>query len=111
MEIYQLRPDLIPDYMRKTPPSQAEFERIKEENRRGWRREEATLEYLDARLHRSVKLLSSCTSSVRELELNPQRNVRRIAEAMVEVFEIQNEIYKLRPDLMPHYLKKPPDAE
>ncbi len=70
---------------------------------------EVSLEYLDARLRRSVKLLDSCTSLIRDLELNPKRNIRRIAEAMVEVFEIQNEIYKLRPDLMPDYLKKPPD--
>ncbi len=108
-EIYQLRPDIMPSYMGRTPPSQVEFERIKEENRRGWRRKEATLEYLDARLRQATRLLDICATSIVDLKLGPEKGLRRIAEAMLEVFDIQNEIYKLRPDLMPDFLKEPPD--
>lgn len=64
-----------------------------------------SIEDLDKRLRRSSKLLDACATAIRDLELNSEDNIRRIGEALASIFEIQNQIYELRPDLTPGYLK------
>ena len=67
----------------------------------------ATLDELDAQLRTAAKLLDGGASIIRDVGLNSQTNIRRIAEALVLVFEIQQEIYAVRPDLSPDFLKPP----
>lgn len=67
----------------------------------------ATLEELDAQLRTAATLLDGSASVIRDLGVNPHANTRKIAEALVLVFEIQQEIYALRPDLSPDFLKPP----
>jgi hypothetical protein len=46
-----------------------------------------------------------------DVGLQPHKNTRRIAQALCKIFEIENQIYKLRPELKPVYpgpnLKQP----
>ena len=71
---------------------------------------EISLDYLDYRLHKATKILDSCARLIRDLDFNRHQNIRRIGEALASAFYIQKEIYELRPDLMPDFLKKPPDS-
>ncbi len=66
----------------------------------------ATLDELNARLEHSATLLSGSTRATRELGLDPTANVRRIGEALACIFEIQKQIFELRPDLTPESLKR-----
>ena len=66
---------------------------------------EITLDYLDYSLCRASRLLDNCACLARDLEFNSKENIKRIAEALVQIFDIQNEIYDARPDLMPEWLK------
>lgn len=66
----------------------------------------ASLEELENLLGEASSLLDKAAGEIRDLGLEPGRNVRRISEAIVLVSEIRNEIYTRRPDLMPEYLKR-----
>jgi hypothetical protein len=72
---------------------------------------EVSLEYLDYRLSRASRLLDECAKLIRDLELNPQYNITKIAEALTRIFEIRSQIYDQRPDLMPDFLKKRPSSK
>ncbi len=67
-------------------------------------KKEVSLDRLDRQLTRSAKMLGDCTALIRDLDLEADRNMRRIGEALVRIFEIQGQIYELRPDLTPKYL-------
>lgn len=67
----------------------------------------ATLDELEAQLRTVAQMLDGSASVIRDLDLNSPTNIRRIAEALVLVFEIQREIYAVRPDLAPDFLKTP----
>ena len=73
-------------------------------------RREASLEYLDKRLHKASKLLEGCAELIRDLDLNKHENIRRIGEALMRIFDVQREIYQERPDLTPDNLKEPPQG-
>ena len=47
------------------------------------------------------------SATLRDLGLEPEKNVRRIGEALVLVSEIRNEIYNRRPDLIPPHSGSP----
>ena len=66
----------------------------------------ASFDALENLLDQASKLLDKAADQIRDLELNPQRNVRRIGEAIVLASEIRNEMYERRPDLKPDYLKQ-----
>ncbi len=66
----------------------------------------ASLDELEHLLKEASCLLDNAAKEVRDLGLEPEKNVRRIGEALVLVSEIRNEIYNRRPDLIPEYLKK-----
>ena len=66
----------------------------------------ASFDELEKLLGQAFKLLDKAAEQIRDLELNPQRNIRRIGEAIVLAAEIRNEMYEHRPDLKPDYLKQ-----
>lgn len=65
----------------------------------------ASLDELNAQLQRAVDLLDGAAGMIRDLGLDPQVNIRRIGEALASVFEIRQEIYHRRPDLVPEWLR------
>jgi hypothetical protein len=69
-------------------------------------KKEVSLDYLDRQLTKSVRMLDYCARLVHDLDFNRQENMRKIADALVLIFEIQNQIYEQRPDLTPEHLKK-----
>jgi len=69
-------------------------------------KKEVSLDRLDRQLTRSARMLDDCAGLVRDLELNPKENIRKIGEALVKVFEIHGQIYEKRLDLTPEHLKK-----
>ena len=71
---------------------------------------EISLEELDKRLRRATRLLDDCAATLRDLDFNAHQNIKRVGDALVQIFAIQDEIYQIRPDLMPDFLKKPLDS-
>jgi len=68
----------------------------------------ATLESINRLLSVGATLLDHTAAEIRDAKLEPvHENIERIGKALAEVFEIQNQIYKLKPELTPEYLKKP----
>src|SRR5919108_338288 len=74
-------------------------------------RDEPSLDSLNAELARASKMLNRCANVMKERDLLPRTNIRHIAEALVAIFEIQNDIYAQRPDLTPKHLDPPPVNE
>ena len=68
--------------------------------------EQPSLDSLNALLSEPAKLLDQSAGQIRDTGLNPEENIRKIAEALAEIFEVQMQIFQLRPDLTPDYLKK-----
>jgi DNA-binding ferritin-like protein len=66
----------------------------------------ATYEKLEELLAGASRLLDQAAEQVRDLGLHPDRNIRKIGEAIVLTSEIRKEVYDQRPDLMPDYLKE-----
>ena len=66
----------------------------------------ASWEELENLLREASNLLDKAAAEILDLGLDPERNVRRIGEAIVLAAEIRNEIYIQRQDLMPEYLRK-----
>jgi hypothetical protein len=68
--------------------------------------EQSSLDSLNALLSEAAKLLDQSAGQIRDTGLNPEENIRKIAEALAEIFEVRMQIFQLRPDLTPDYLKK-----
>ncbi len=67
-----------------------------------------TIDSINNLLEESRRLLNEAAGQIRDLPLDPQKpNIRHIGNALVEITEIQIQIYALRPDLEPFYLKGP----
>ena len=66
----------------------------------------ASLDELENLLKEASRLLDKAAAEIRDIGLEPEKNVRRIGEAIVLASEIRNEIYNRRPDLIPEYFKK-----
>jgi len=67
----------------------------------------ATLEELDATLRVASGLLDTAAVQLRDLALpSTTDHVRSIAEALARIFDVQNAIYKLRPDLRSAFLSE-----
>jgi hypothetical protein len=64
-----------------------------------------SLDRLDWLLAVAAKVADRAAKEVRDVDLNRQVNIRRVGEALGHLFEIRNEIYRERPDLMPEFLK------
>lgn len=66
----------------------------------------ASLEQLNNLLSQAADLLDEAGNQVRDLQVNSEENLRKIGEALVNIFEIRMQIFKQRPDLTPDYLKE-----
>ena len=66
----------------------------------------ASLDELENLLKEASRLLDKAAAEIRDIGLEPEKNVRRIGEAIVLASEIRNEICNRRPDLIPEYFKK-----
>jgi hypothetical protein len=65
---------------------------------------ENSFEDLDKMLTSAASTLDVAAAAIRDLDLAPETNVKRIGEALVSIFQIQHEIYAMRPDLRPDFL-------
>jgi hypothetical protein len=63
-------------------------------------------ESLNELLNEAASKLDRAANMVRDLNLSPENNIRKIGEALANVYEIQHQIYALRPDLKPDFLKE-----
>ena len=61
---------------------------------------------LDSLLTEIGRKLDEAPDLIRALDFDPEKNVRSVGEALVLVFGIQHEIYKVQPELEPDFLKK-----
>lgn len=78
------------------------------------KQDKPTLEQLDNELKQASKILDNCAYLIRNIPLEPtSTNIKNIGYALSYIFDIQNEIYKLKPELTPQYLldKKPKKGE
>lgn len=67
----------------------------------------ATPESIHRLLSVAASLLDHAATEIRDAKIEPVReNIERVGKALVEVFEIQQQIYLLRPELTPEYLKQ-----
>jgi hypothetical protein len=67
-----------------------------------------TLTRINRKLSKAAELLDSAARDLRDVGLSPRENIRKIASALMEVFEIQLQIYRREPALAPAYVKKSP---
>ena len=63
-----------------------------------------SLERLSFTLKTSAYLLDSAAGQIRDAALSPTKeHIHKIGEALVAIFEIQQAIYKIKPELEPKY--------
>lgn len=68
----------------------------------------ASLESIHQLLAVAARLLDSAASEIRDAKLEPVReNIGQIGQILAGIFEIEQKIYALRPDLEPAYLSEP----
>lgn len=63
------------------------------------------LRELDSILNRGTRLIDSAAKLVVPAGMH-KKNVRKLGEALVRVFDVQQEIYDRQPELLPEFLKK-----
>jgi len=69
----------------------------------------ATLESINEKLRVAAEHLDQAAKETRDLPLEPpKQHIRAIGEALVNVFQIQHEIYRLRPEMQPADLREEP---
>jgi heme-degrading monooxygenase HmoA len=60
------------------------------------------LESLHARLDSAAMLLDVAAGEIRDIPLEPAKpSIRRVGEALGQIFDIQREIYRFKPELIP----------
>jgi len=52
-----------------------------------------------------TKLLDKAAHQIRDNQFNTDKNLSKIGHAIANISEIRVQIYQIRPDLMPDYLK------
>lgn len=62
------------------------------------------VEGVNRKLRRAVANLNAAAGDIRDANLHPKRNIRRVGEALMTIFAILDDVYRSRPDLLPHYL-------
>lgn len=60
---------------------------------------------LNKNLTDASNLLGVSAENFRDVDFNKSENLKRIETALTYIFEIRHEIYKVRPDLKPDFLK------
>src|SRR5438874_5328292 len=69
-----------------------------------------TLDELDTQLVAATHLLDLAAATIRDCPLQPtSEHIRRIGEALAQVFDIQRAAYEKRPDLKPAVLRDTSD--
>jgi len=67
----------------------------------------ASLESINEKLRVAAEMLDQAASEIRDLPLDPaKKHIGGIGEALGNIFQIQHEIYRLRPELQPDFLKE-----
>jgi len=73
------------------------------------KKKKASLNSLDELLSRAAKLLERAAGQIRDLPLEPTgKNIKLIGKSLANIFDIQQLIYEIKPELTPEYLKKVP---
>lgn len=68
----------------------------------------ATAESINHCLTVAAKLLDQAAAEIRDAKLEPvHENIGRIGKALVEIFELQGQIYEVAPELKPACLSTP----
>jgi hypothetical protein len=65
-----------------------------------------SLTSINRKLAKAAEMLNAAAGDLRDVGLSPRENIRKIASALVEVFEVQHQIYRREPTLAPAYMKK-----
>ena len=65
----------------------------------------AKLDNIHAKLIEASKLLDEAAREMRDASGMPSEQVAKVGAAIAEVMLVRHQIYILRPDLMPGYLK------
>jgi hypothetical protein len=65
----------------------------------------AKLDNIHTRLLEASKLLDETAAEMRDGSGMPAEQIARVGSAMAELMMVRHQIYVLRPDLMPAYLK------
>ena len=60
-----------------------------------------TLASIDRKLSKAAQLLDGAAADLRDADLDPRQNIRKIGSALVSIFEIQHQIYRRDPTLAP----------
>lgn len=55
-------------------------------------------------LMQARRILDGVARKIRNADFAPRRNLFRVGHALVDIFDIQEEIHRERPDLIPAYL-------
>jgi len=63
-----------------------------------------SLDTLNRDLTRAARAPDRAPAKIRDAGLAPKRNIHRIGEALARIFDIQEDIYRARPDLLPKFL-------
>jgi hypothetical protein len=62
------------------------------------------VEDVNRKLRRAMASLNAAAGDIRDANLYPKRNIRRVGEALMSIFAILDDVYHARPDLLPKYL-------
>lgn len=67
----------------------------------------ASLESINEKLQVAAERLDQAANEIAALPLQPTKeHIIRVGEALARIFQIQHEIFRLRPDLQPKYLQE-----
>lgn len=70
-----------------------------------------SLDRLNATLRIAASILDNAAGQIRDAALSPTReHIGSVGQALAHIFEIQNAIYKLRPDLEPQHKEEPEEV-
>lgn len=67
---------------------------------------EVSYESLDELLTASAFQLDNAAALIKDFDLAPEFNIKEVGELLVNIFEIQGNIYAIRPNLRPDFLQK-----
>ena len=60
---------------------------------------------IDRDLWQARRMLDGVARKIRDARFHVKRNLFRVGHALVDIFDIQEEIHRERPDLIPAYLR------
>lgn len=63
------------------------------------------MELLNKLLTEAASKLDKSAALITELDMKKEVNRERIADALANIFEIQHQIYEIKPELKPDYLR------